>query len=533
MIAKARWLALLHLSSLALCSAGFCFSDGESGFRVRPYLQNPSATEMTLIWFSEDDSPGFVTYVEEGSSASKSLSSVPVPAEALAYSDWENQTFLNGEAPAPPYRHRVRLKELTPNTTYVYTVQQGESQFSAHFRTAPGPQNAIRFVVYADCETEPESTGKQAKWVAPVSGKARTYLLDQTVGYANNLKVIKARQPDFVAIAGDLVESGGEQRDWDEFWRHLTGAEQAAGIASEIPFFAAPGNHEYYEGPRLDGYRQPGSERAVARFRTYLESPANLSPVPEHEGRYFRVDYGPVTLLFLDVTNGTPGGSINDTNFFLLGERDQSGGHSPGFNPGSEQWSWLETELEASRNHSAFTFVVFHHSPYSSGPHGWPPGVGDGLDKQSGVPVRRLTQLFMRYGVDAVFSGHDEIWERSEVTGREIAADGRMGFETHTIHFYDVGIGGDGLRGPEAGLSNPYQKYLAHRDSPEVWQDGVLLDGGKHYGHLEVNIVPLPDSTWQAVCEPVYVFPVFDSDSTLSGFERRVYDDVVTLVSDR
>jgi len=27
-----------------------------------------------------------------------------------------------------------------------------------------------------------------------------------------------------VAIAGDLVQSGGEQRDWDEFWAHNSDA---------------------------------------------------------------------------------------------------------------------------------------------------------------------------------------------------------------------------------------------------------------------------------------------------------------------
>ena len=33
------------------------------------------------------------------------------------------------------------------------------------------------------------------------------------MGYGENLAVIAARRPDFIAIAGDLVESGGEQRD--------------------------------------------------------------------------------------------------------------------------------------------------------------------------------------------------------------------------------------------------------------------------------------------------------------------------------
>ncbi len=39
----------------------------------------------------------------------------------------------------------------------------------------------------------------------------------------------------------------------------------------------------------------------------------------------------------------------------------------------------------------------------------------------------------------------------------EIAEDGIE--QPHTVHFYDVGIGGDGLRGPQEGLINPQQKF--------------------------------------------------------------------------
>ena len=40
-----------------------------------------------------------------------------------------------------------------------------------------------------------------------------------------------------------------------------------------------------------------------------------------------------------------------------------------------------------------------------------------------GYPVRLLTPVFMQYGVDAVISGHDEMWERSEISGIEIKPD--------------------------------------------------------------------------------------------------------------
>ena len=102
----------------------------------------------------------------------------------------------------------------------------------------------------------------------------------------------------------------------------------------------------------------------------------------------------------------------------------------------------------------------------------------------------------------------------------------------HEIHFYDVGVGGDGLRGPVEGLENPYRTFLAHEDSPEIRDEGgVLLDGGKHYGHLEVNVTPADDGSWEAQLDMIYVFPVMNADGRVVRFERRLYDDSLVLTS--
>jgi hypothetical protein len=189
----------------------------------------------------------------------------------------------------------------------------------------------------------------------------------------------------------------------------------------------------------------------------------------------------------------------------------------------------LENQLRDAQQSSLFTFVIFHHVPYSSGPHAYPPGVGELLDNQSGVPTRLLTPLFLKYGVDAIFCGHDEMWERSEITGLEVRPDSSE--VLHTLSVFDVGIGGDGLRGPLEGTNNENQQFLVHDHAPELWEDGILLGGGKHYGHLEVDVRPLDDRTWNAILTPVYVFPFYDSEDSTYGrtFERREYDDQLIL----
>ena len=577
----------INTSLTLLLSCVFCITQAHpspaSDFRVPPYLQNPTSDGMTLIWFSNSDTPGQLEVRGPGAyQAGKPFESAPYHALELSYPSWESNRFFGRQnvalsyarspqqpvfiphlrrivplvykvrehhlltqyAPAPPYRHRVRIEDLLPSTTYQYTIRQSTSLFSSNFTTAPTAKEPIRFIVYADSETEPESTGKHGKW-PDKEGKIRPYLLDQTDGYKNNLAVIQSRKPHFIAIPGDLVESGGEQRDWDEFWRHNTSLDGQGSIASKVPFLATPGNHEYYESPTGDRYNQPGSQRAINRYQTYFEFPTNNSPNAKQHGLYHRTDFGPVTMIALDVANDGPHKTDRDTNFFLLGEDDEQGGNAPAFKPGSTQYIWLEKQLADAQQRSAFTFVYFHHVPYSVGPHGWAAGesiwidwwksVSDFLsigspellDTQSGVPVRILTPLFMRYGVDAVFSGHDEMFERSELHGNEHTMGGLE--SPHVIHFYDVGIGGDGLRGPQTGLHNPHQAFLAHTHAPEVWQDSVLIDGGKHYGHLEVDILPARDGRWQAVMKPVYVFPVFDAQHNSLRSERRLYDDIVTL----
>ena len=502
----------------------------QGSFRVWPYLQNPAPDAMSIHWISESEAPGILYWHEEGVSSENSQTSVPIAANALQYPDWESTTYFNGNAPKIPYSHRIRLESLKSGTIYHYKVIQALDTFESTFKTAPAGNDSIRFIVYADCETEPESTGKPAKWTNPVDGSVRKYLVDQTTGYSNNLTVIRSRHPDLVLIAGDITQHGGEQRDWDEFWKHNTSSVANKSLAGHIPLLTALGNHDYYEGPQMGKYSQPGSERAISKYLTYFEDPLNNSPNKRQEGRYYCYQYGPATIIVLDACNNSPNGTNKDTNFYLLGENDSGGGNAPDFDPESRQYSWLEEKLKQAQKNSLFTFVMFHHIPYSSGPHGYLPGVGSGFDNQSGAPTRVLTPLLMKYGVDAVFCGHDEMWERSEVTGDELLPNGNE--VNHTIQFYDVGIGGDGLRGLYEGTNNSKQKFLAHTDAPEKWDGGILVSGGKHYGHLEVNISPVDSETWEAVLTPSYVFPLYNkNNSAYTDFERRVYDDEIILTS--
>lgn len=496
------------------------------GFRVKPYLQNPLDDAITISWLGNQNRAGQVKVWQQGADGVETelhYESIPVLADALAYHPAENCEQAYCMDASLPYLHEVRVTGLEPDSLYRYEVVQASGQVNGSFST-PGPAiESLRFIVYGDSETEPESTGKPAYWPGDdPSTSTRRYLVDQSTGYAQNLKLIQARQPRFVAIAGDLVQSGGEQRDWDEFWFHNDE------LAANITILPALGNHDYFAGPGdLGKYETEDSERAIRKYRTYFDLPDNGSGNATVAERYYAVRYGPVSLIVLDTIDGLPQRSEQDTNWRLRGEND--GGFAPDWHAGSEQYAWLEKQLKSAQQTSAFTFVMFHGAPYTSGVHGRAPGENRGEDILSSLPIQALTPLFMQYGVDAVFNGHDEMYEHSVVPGLEISSDGSS--HEHDIHFLDVGIGGDGLRGPFEGVSNPYRVFLAHTDSPEIYgPDGVLIDGGKHYGHLEVNIEKNADGLWQAQLDPVYVFPVIDANGQVLEFERRLYNDSFTLI---
>ncbi len=510
----------------------------EDEFRVRPYLQNPTSSEVTIRWLSESNQAG--TVVIDG----KSYTSAPEQAVALEYQNDETNTDRYSGL---PYLHSVRVEGLQADTPYTYTVTSGGSERGGAFRT-PIPSatatgltagQGVRLFVYGDSETEPESVSAKVAWTSSVaegsvrpSWVAGKYVATQTQGYAQNLAIIEARAAEsqaagratLVSVVGDLVESGGEQRDWDEFWRHNAG--DRGSLASNVAIIPALGNHENYGGPgTLGRYDGAAPQAAANKYQTYFEvadngqSHVQVAPgiYADHTGRYHRTDFGPVTLLTIDSSNGGTDNTLDDTNFNL---NRSDNPQIPDYTEGSPQYEWLQTQLAAAKAEGQILFVQYHHAAYSSGIHGQPAGTGTGYDSQSGQPMRLLTPLLADYGVKAVFSGHDEMYEHAIVDG---------------IHFFDIGIGGDGLRGDLRGDTweelGYMPEFLAQTDALEVWDDNVLLSGGKHYGHLEIDVILNTFGGWDVTLTPAYAFPILSPDhpGEILGWERRTYDDSVTF----
>ena len=579
--------ALILPISLAAPATGT--REPEGPFRILPYLQNPSASGIRVTWFTEDADPGRLTIRGPGIAGKLTYEVAGELQPALAYTDAERAqqipglsqgSWLLGEA---SYKHTQLVDGLRPGQRYHYVVQHGDSTFRGHFETAPTADDwhHLRVIAMSDSETEPLGRVQKREW-APgalaadgagrpsaeagsawdqahgttiLSGsRVLRYPLTEDEGLRRNLAVIEQRSPDAVLFTGDLVQGGGYQPGWDEFFRHLAGSQGE--LLTSVPILPAFGNWESF-GAINGGYGTPADRtpvvRSRAKFHAYFDGPDNGTP--QHQDNYYRVDYGPLTVLTLDSNNGEPddsaaryapdekltgrdysGPGTDTQENFTRGEYEAAGGTDlSDYSPGSQQWNWVEQQLTDARADGQIVMVQFHHVPYSSGEHGLP--MNHVLTSgQGGTPMRVYHALFEQYGVTAVISGHSEMFERSFVDSNGDGAG---------VHYYDVGVSGDGLRGvrregpslDDAPLRyNEFSQWTADQGEPEEWAvvDGVpqLLAGGKHYGYLEINIERVGgggERIARITLTPVHQFPVLDEDWRVVRTERRVYDDEIVI----
>jgi predicted phosphodiesterase len=142
---------------------------------------------------------------------------------------------------------------------------------------------------------------------------------------------------------------------------------------------------------------------------------------------------------------------------------------------------WLEDDLASAEG---WTFVVFHHPPFSSNERLWG---GDLELREDWVPV------FERYGVAAVFNGHTHAYERYSVNGTEyfvipcggeelftLSKERPTGFRTsleHTLAYLRVTVDAEQVRVevvPVAEVSADNAEIVCMYPSGRVFETVVL-----------------------------------------------------------
>jgi 3',5'-cyclic AMP phosphodiesterase CpdA len=282
-----------------------------------PMLQDIRPEAMTLIW--ETDANLAPHAVDWG--VSNVTENALTRIESL-------------EIDATHFVQRATITGLQRATRYVYRVRSGDAVTPVYsFRTAP----------------ERETPFAVAWWGDNHHG---TNILRTHV--ANLL----AHGPDFIAVAGDMVNNGNVMFEWHDYWfkplEHLN-------CAQTIPVIFARGNHD--------------GEHALAYA---------YSALPNNEA-WFAFDYGNTRFIFLDSEVTTA--------------------DSP------QQLAWLKQELarpEARR--AMFRVVCFHRPPWVNL---WNGGgyTGEFFVRNDWVP------LFETNNVDIVISGHAHNYNRGASNG--------------------------------------------------------------------------------------------------------------------
>ena len=165
---EARWLAgWSKRVDGYLVTDAITAEESVCGFHLTPYLQNPAKDAITLVWFSKENRAGQLTVWKPGSASLEKMAifeSKPVRAEALVYHPAENCADADCDEFPLPFLHQLRLTDLEPDTLYRYQVTQNSERAGGSFSTLDDGEKPLRFIVYSDSETEPESTGKHALW---------------------------------------------------------------------------------------------------------------------------------------------------------------------------------------------------------------------------------------------------------------------------------------------------------------------------------------------------------------------------------
>ena len=522
------------LLAFVLCLPSFVLPAAENVFSVSPYVQHPTADGMTVLFFTTKSCDATVKCWPVAEPAT-----VRIESATCEEATDVNATWAVDDKPVwgTQYRHRARFeKKLVGGTRYCYAVEPvGYAAYTNFFSTVPDRNTPVRFVAYSDSECIPTSyssksdssadeNGCTTEWEIKGISERQTYHVSRSEGYATNLAHMAAWKPDLFVIAGDLVARGGVQMFWDEFWKENAGANAKgyADWAGSIPILAVMGNHDNYDNygqTALSYGTKKQGECGITKYLSYFEFNPNGVDYANASGAhademyskdrsqmFHREDYGPVTLIFVD-TNNEKDSAGNDTNTGL--SDGSSGARAPGFKPGTLQYEWLTNNLADAQVKSRFTFVINHHCPYSRGKHNRP--CKNTNEAQSALPVREhLTDAMVRYGVTGWLCGHEEQVEHATVTGTETLPDGTK--VPHTVHVFDLGSGGDGLKG------------VTTVDCENVDFRAYDTEDGTHYGHLRVEVRKnAATRKWECAMSQVYSF----IGSAKGPFELRKYNEYV------
>lgn len=245
-------------------------------------------------------------------------------------------------------RFTAHLTQLLPATAYQYRVGSSTTGWSepASFKTESTAPEAFSFIWFGDTHKSPE--------------------------WGNMARKTLERHPEiaFYSVIGDLVSTGLDRNEWDEFFYH------SGKIFSYKPFMPIPGNHDSQDG------------LGAAMYQNLFSLPVN-GPDKLPTERTYAFNYQNALFVMIDGTF-----------------------------PVEAQTAWIENQLAKSK--AKWKFVMLHFPPYN-------------FEEDYAQIRKEWGVLFDRYHVDMVMSGHVHYYMRSKPMYAEKPVDSPAKGTIYTI----------------------------------------------------------------------------------------------------
>lgn len=349
----------------------------------------------TVTWFT-DGRAAPVQVLEYGpvpaGANAADLASLPFPERRIA--ERSDTPFVDAET------HVATASDFDPGQAIRYRVGSADGHWSEPAIVRPTPRGDFRFAHFGDHGRNPGSRA-----VA---------------------RAIRARQPDFALLAGDLCYASGSsslgpQEVWDDWFSQIE-----ADLAADTVLMTAPGNHE-----------NEGNDGVAYRNRLRMPT-RRASP----DGTFYSFDVNRVH--FVVSTGGAFAGDGRLATELLFLELDLA-----------------NAALRRARGDIDFIVVCQHFTIWT--------------DQEGRAPanfslVALQENIFVRYRIDLLAVGHDHIYQRSH----------RMSFGLRNPFGYvqvTSGCGGQEIRGFEPRIQRWSAKELAQHLFVEYAVDRLAITG--------------------------------------------------------
>lgn len=265
MIHRIRLVGLTFIIAIQLC-----FSQS---IIVKPYLQNASPTQITIMWEVDETGTGSVFIGDTPFDQNIEYESTSVLGNG---STQIHTAVIDGLSHQRKYYYKIVMEDLTESLVY-------------NFVTPPTVESntTVQLVAMSDMQRDGSHPNKFNEIVE-----------DGIISIITSQSGSSLTDLEAVLIPGDLVPTGGSYNHWKDYF-----FSQGDSLLSHVPFYPVLGNHEYF------------GSGGQANFLKYFDLPLN-GPIGLEERTWYK-DLSNIRIIGFD---SNANGSDQDTQLTWLEE---------------------------------------------------------------------------------------------------------------------------------------------------------------------------------------------------------------------